>query len=68
MPDYKRKTFKRTSKRKKNHSNYDNTITMTNKKQNNVGIVPEDDIKVVRGKKYKRKQSYGFRCCFAGCT
>lgn len=56
MPDYKRKKFKKTSKHKKSHSNYDNTITMTNKKQNNVGIVPEDDIKVVRGKKYKRKQ------------
>ena len=63
MPDYKRKKFKRTSKRKKNHSNYDNTITMTNKKQNNVSIVPEDDIKVVRGKKYKRKQQTKIFVC-----
>lgn len=63
MPDYKRKKFKNTSKRKKSRSNYDNTITMTNKKQNNVDIVPEDDIKVLRGKKYKRKQQTKILVC-----
>lgn len=63
MPDYKRKKFKKNSKHKKNRSNYDNTITMTNKKQNNVSIVPEDDIKVVRGKKYKRKQQTKILVC-----
>lgn len=56
MPDYKRKKIKKTFRHKKNRVNTQNTIAMTNKKQKNIGVVPEDDIKVVRGAKYKRKQ------------
>ncbi len=60
MPDYKRKKVKKSFKHKKNRVNHEDTITMTNKKQKNIGVVPENDIKVVRGAKYKRKQRISF--------
>ncbi|MBQ8740977.1 MAG: hypothetical protein IJY79_05465 [Clostridia bacterium] len=60
MPDYKRKKVNKFSKHKKNRVHTESTITMTNKKQKNIGVVPENDIKVVRGAKYKRKQKVGF--------
>ena len=60
MPDYKRKKVNKFSKRKKSRVDTESTITMTNKKQKNIGVVPENDIKVVRGTKYKRKQKISF--------
>lgn len=60
MPDYKRKKVNKFSKHKKSRVNTESTITMTNKKQKNIGVVPENDIKVVRGAKYKRKQKISF--------
>lgn len=56
MPDYKRKKVKKAFRHKKSRVNTENHITMSNKKQKKVGIVHGDDIKVVRGTKYKRKQ------------
>ena len=41
---------------KRKHINYENKINMTPKKQSQTGVVPEDNIKVVRGTKYRRKQ------------
>lgn len=56
MPDYKRQKFKKSSMPKRKHINYENKINMTPKKQSQTGVVPEDNIKVVRGTKYRRKQ------------
>lgn len=60
MPDYKRKKVNKFSKHKRSRVNTEGTIDMTNKKQKNIGVVPENDIKVVRGAKYKRKQKISF--------
>lgn len=60
MPDYKRKKVNKFSRHKKSRINNDSTIAMSSKKQKNIGVVPENDIKVVRGAKYKRKQRLGF--------
>ena len=49
MPDYKRQKFKKSSMPKRKHINYENKINMTPKKQSQTGVVPEDNIKVVRG-------------------
>lgn len=55
MPDYKRKKVKRSSNDKRERHRLDNEIIMSSKKMTkNKGIVPEDDIKVIRGAKYKR--------------
>lgn len=65
MPDYKRKKVKKRFLHKKSYKDFDTTITMTNRKQKSLGVVPEDDIKVVRGAKYKRKrQTRVFICAF----
>lgn len=55
LPDYKRKKVKKGFKRKKSYTS-ENTINMTNKKDKNYGIVPEEKINVVRGAKYKQIQ------------
>ncbi len=56
MPDYKRKKFKKSLKHKKSKTVSDNSILMSNRREKNVGIVPENDIKVVRGKKQKNRR------------
>ena len=55
MSEYKRKRFKKPFKRKKIKKNTD-TIKMTNKKKNDIEIVPDDDIKIIRGKKLRRER------------
>ncbi len=53
MPDYKRKKIRKSSSNKKERQQLDNDIVMKpNKKVK--GIVPEQEIKVVRGAKYNR--------------
>ncbi len=56
MPDYKRKKVKKSFKHKKIRTNENNDIVMSNKKDKTSGIVPKNDIKVVRGAKYKRQK------------
>ena len=56
MAEYKRKKVKKVFRHKKDRVNNDHNITMTNKHKKNIGVVPEDDIKIVRGTKFKRKQ------------
>lgn len=60
MPDYKRKKVKKSFTHKKTRVNASQNILMTNKKEKNIGIVPENDIRVVRGAKYKNKQKTKF--------
>ncbi len=55
MPDYKRKKIKKSSNDKRERHRLDNDIIMSPKKTAKTkGIVPEDDIKVIRGSKYNR--------------
>lgn len=56
MSDYKRKRFKKPFQRKKIKNNNVDTIKMTNKNKKDIEIVPEDDIKVIRGKKLRREK------------
>lgn len=53
MADYKRKKFKKKSVSKHKNTISDNINTYASKKKN--GILPENDIKVVRGAKLKQK-------------
>ncbi len=53
MSEYKRKKVKRPLKRKKTHRSVEKPIEMANKNKP-TGIVPEEEIKVIRGKKFKR--------------
>ncbi len=67
MPDYKRKKIKKSFRHKKSHINTEKNINMTNKRQKNTGIVPEEKVKIVRGTKYKRKTQFkvlGIAICF----
>ena len=67
MPDYKRKKVKRSFRQKKSYMNTESNIYMTNKKQKSTGIVPEENVKIVRGTKYKRKTQFkvfGSAICF----
>ena len=67
MPDYKRKKVKRSFRHKKSYMNTESNIYMTNKKQKSKGIVPEENVKIVRGTKYKRKTQFkvfGIAICF----
>lgn len=57
MPDYKRKKVKKSLIHKNIRNNTNNDIVMKNSSKN---IVPENDIKIVRGTKYNRKK----RICF----
>ena len=57
MPDYKRKKVKRFSNKKTNQHK-EEKITMHNKTRRSV--VPEEQIKVVRGKKFLKKQKIKF--------
>ncbi len=52
MPDYKRKKFKKSSK----HNKIKTNSTKASKK--NIGVVPENGIKVIRGSKFKRKEKF----------
>ncbi len=54
MPDYKRKKFKKGLKAKRERTSKSNDIIMSSSKQKKV--VPENDIKVVRGTKLKQKR------------
>ncbi len=54
MPDYKRKKVKKPFARKKPHINREKKSATEPKRKQNIGVVPENDIKVVRGKKFKR--------------
>lgn len=56
MPEYKRKKVKKKFLNKKKSRNTSENIIMTDKKTKKVGVVPEDDIKVVRGAKYKKRR------------
>ena len=47
MPEYKRKKVKKKFLNKKKSRNTSENIIMTDKKTKKVGVVPEDDIKVV---------------------
>lgn len=55
MSEYKRKRFKKSFRRKKIKNNTD-TIKMTNKSKKDIEIVPDDDIKIIRGKKLRRER------------
>lgn len=55
MPDYKRKKIRKKSTQKKERKQLDNDIVMKpNKRKRSRGIVPENEMKVVRGAKYNR--------------
>ncbi len=56
MSDYKRKKVRKSFIHKKNRVKTDNNIVMTSNKKRTTGVVPENDIKVVRGKKYEHKK------------
>ena len=59
MADYKRKKVKKTFHHKNNHTqNYN--VNTTNKKQKNTNVVPEENIRVVRGSKIKKIQQTKF--------
>lgn len=57
MPDYKRKKVRKSLKPKRGKSKPSNDIIMQNTKKSNKNIVPENNIKVVRGAKLKRKRN-----------
>lgn len=59
MSDYKRKKVKPFSRHKRDRSEHDERTHLKRKKSDS-GIVPEEDIKVVRGTKYKRAQTIKF--------
>ncbi len=52
MPDYKRKKFKKSSK----HNKINLKQKTISERKSKVGIVPEKEIKVLRGAKFKRKE------------
>ena len=56
MPDYKRKKVHKGLKAKRERTNKSNDIIMSNTRKNNKNVIPENDIKVVRGAKLKQKQ------------
>lgn len=56
MPKYKRKKVRKVFKQKHAKNNQNNDIIMSNSKSKKQNIVPESDIKVVRGAKLKRKR------------
>ena len=57
MPYYKRKKVRKSSKPKHGMSKPSNDIIMQNTKKSKNNIVPENNIKVVRGAKLKRKRN-----------
>ncbi len=54
MPDYKRKKFRRFFGHKKNRIKREKRVENTRRTENTTGVVPEKEIKVVRGTKFKR--------------
>ncbi len=54
MPDYKRKKVKKSLSRKKNRVDSDEIIMKPAKKRAN-SVIPQDDIKVIKGSSLKRK-------------
>ncbi len=56
MPDYKRKKFRRGFKSKSKKPNVSNDIIMSSSKKERKSVLPENDIKVVRGAKLKRRR------------
>ena len=58
MPDYKRKKFKKGLKAKRERTSKSNDIIMSS--SNHKKVVPENDIKVVRGKKLNQKRRTKF--------
>ena len=56
MAEYKRKKVNKLFKNKLTKHNVDENIVMSNKKSRKRGIVPENNIKIVRGKKFIQKQ------------
>ena len=55
MPDYKRKKVHKSFKAKRERTNKSNDIIMNNTKKGKGNIIPDNDIKVVRGAKLKQK-------------
>ena len=62
MPDYKRKKVKRTLFRKKSHSEKKDIISSNIEMKNN--SADDDEIKVIKGKKYRRKKVSKFLLAF----
>ena len=58
MAEYKRKKVNKLFKNKSKKHNVDENIVMNNKKSRKRGIVPENNIKIVRGKKFIQKQKF----------
>ena len=56
VAEYKRKKVKKSLSREKNRVSNKSVVTTVNKRNKNIGIVPEDSIKVVKGSKFKRKE------------
>lgn len=65
MAEYKRKKVNKLFKNKLKKHNVDENIVMSNKKSRKRGIVPENNIKIVRGKKFIQKQKTKFIASFA---
>ncbi len=61
MPDYRRKRVKKSGVRKK-RVNRENQFEITT--SNNKSIVPDQEIRVVRGTKYKQRRRYGILLFF----
>lgn len=60
MPDYKRKKVKRFFGHKKSRAKHETKSTAPKFKNKSSGIVPENEIKVVRGTKIKRQRKIRF--------
>ena len=56
MPDYKRKKVRKGFRAKRERTTKSNDIIMSSSKSKMQNVVPENDIKVVRGAKLKRKR------------
>lgn len=66
MADYKKNKFKKSFFRKKHKKNIDDNILMTNnakKRRDKTNELQDNDIKVIRGSKFKRKRQFKILLC-----